>query len=136
MLLRSIHGLTARGGGGAARLALPRAALLATAAVVLAPAQASNTAPTRSFTTEFACDNGRRVLLNAHPRRPREEAWLTYAGNRVEVRLVAGSVPPRYQDKDGKAVWQTQGADSASFTFRGLVDAPVACTRIPATHTK
>ncbi len=65
------------------RLFIPIGALLAALASG-AWGQASNTATTRSFTSEWTCSNGRTVLVNAHPRRPREVSHVTYLGNEAD----------------------------------------------------
>src|SRR5678816_1828637 len=87
--------------------------------LLLSPAaQASNTAPTRSFTTDWLCDNGRILRFNAHPRRPEGAAQLTYIGSRVEVvptPTVAGA-GSRYVSKDGKVIWHSNG-DEGQLTF-------------------
>jgi hypothetical protein len=105
-------------------------ALLAAAGSALA--QKSNTAPTRSFTTEWACDNGRKLLINAHPRRPREEAHITYIGNRVEVFLKGPVAEGRYVSKDGKVEWtlDPKHRNEGRLKFDGLPDTPVTCVRI------
>ena len=71
-----------------------RIASIAFAIWLLLPvAQASNTAPSRSFTTDWLCDNGRTLRFNAHPRRPEGAAQLTYIGSRVEVAADTRSSP-------------------------------------------
>ncbi len=89
-----------------------------------ASALAQNTGPLKPITTEWECDNGRVVLFNFHPRRAREEAWVTYIGNRVEVRLSGA----RYASSDGKVTWQTKG-DDATLEFAGLLEQPLACKK-------
>ena len=94
--------------------------------LVLPTAQASNTAPSRSFTTDWLCDNGRILRFNAHPRRPEGAAQLTYIGSRVEMvptPTVSGS---RYVSKDGKVVWQANG-DEGQLTFDPLLPEPITC---------
>jgi len=110
-------------------------------AVVLTAAQgasAQNTRPTRAFTTEFTCDNGRTLLINAHPRRPREVTHLTYVGNRVEMRLEGTVAEGRYVGRDGKVewVWSTIRRTEGRLRFDGLPDTPVTCVRTePETPT-
>ncbi len=97
--------------------------------LLLSPgAQASNTAPTRSFTTDWLCDNGRILRFNAHPRRPEGPAQLTYIGSRVEVAAtptVSGS-GSRYESKDGKVIWHSNG-DEGQLTFDPLLSEPLTC---------
>ena len=72
-------------------------------------AQASNTAPTRSFTTDWLCDNGRVLRFNEHPRYPGVRAQLTYIGSRIEVLGTPAASGVRYEIKDGKVVWHSKG---------------------------
>lgn len=91
---------------------------------------ASNTAPTRSFTTEWLCDNGRVVLVNAHPRRPGKEAWVTYGGQRVAVVLAPAASGARYASADGRVVWYAKG-DEAALEFKGVLEQAIACRPKP-----
>jgi hypothetical protein len=109
------------------RLALATAALTAVSSASLA--QSSNTGTTRSFTSEWLCDNGRSLFFNAHPRRPREEAHIRYVGSRIEVRLQGPVKEGRYASQDGKVVWQLSG-NAATFSFEGMLPQPVTCARI------
>ncbi len=115
-------------------LSLGRRELRAAAATLLAfalpiiSADAANTVPSRTFTSEWQCDNGRKVLFNAHPLRPKEEAWVTYIGNRAQV-AVSGKNPNRYQSKDEKVAWE-MGGESATLVFRDLLTEPLKCKRI------
>jgi len=115
-------------------LDLGRRALRAAAGMLLAftlpiiCAQAANTVPSRTFTSEWDCDNGRKVLFNAHPLRPKEEAWVTYIGSRAQVAASARS-PNRYESKDAQVVWEMRG-ESATLVFRDLLPAPLKCKRI------
>jgi membrane-bound inhibitor of C-type lysozyme len=95
--------------------------------VMLPAAYASNTAPTRSFTTDWVCANGRILRMNSHPRRPPQEAQLTYGGSRVEVQTVATSSGVRYASKDGKVIWHINGREG-QLTFEPLLSAPITCT--------
>ena len=88
---------------------------------------ASNTAPTRSFTTNWLCENGRMLHVNAHPRRPPQEAQLTYGGSRVELHVVPTASGVRYASKDGKVIWHSQGQEG-QLTFDPLLSAPITCT--------
>jgi hypothetical protein len=109
------------------RLAL--LAFLALPVLAAGPAAASNTATSRSFTSEWQCENGRTLLVNAHPTRPREEAWLTYAGKRVEVVLqpTTKDAPQRFASKDGTVVWARLN-DTSMLQFAGLTEQPLACS--------
>lgn len=89
-------------------------------------AYASNTAPTRSFTTDWLCDNGRLLRFNAHPKRAEGEAQLTYIGSRVEVTATPTVSGSRYASKDGKVVWQSKG-DEGQLTFDPLLSEPITC---------
>jgi hypothetical protein len=109
------------------RLGLATAALAAVSSASLA--QSSNTGTTRSFTSEWQCDNGRSLFFNAHPRRPREEAHIRYVGSRIEVRLQGPVKDGRYVGQDGKVVWQING-NEATFSFEGLLPQPITCTRV------
>ena len=104
-----------------------RIASIALAIMILSPAtQASNTAPSRSFTTDWLCDNGRLLRFNAHPRRPEGAAQLTYIGSRVEVAATPTVAGSRYVSKDGKVVWHSNG-DEGQLTFDPLVSEPMTC---------
>ena len=92
----------------------------------VAAAQASNTAPTRSFTTDWVCENGRTLRVNAHPRRPPQEAQLTYGGSRVELQVVPTASGVRYASKDGKVIWHSQGHEG-QLTFDPLLAEPITC---------
>jgi hypothetical protein len=84
----------------------------------------------RPITRYWQCDNGRTVTINFHPWRPREEAWLTYVGNRVEVHRVSTPSGIGYDDKAGKVKWREQG-QQAQLVFEGLVDTPLPCKLTP-----
>ena len=104
-----------------------RIAPIAFAILLLSPlAQASNTAPSRSFTTDWLCDNGRILRFNAHPRRPEGAAQLTYIGSRVEVAATPTVSGTRYVSKDGKVVWHSNG-DEGQLTFDPLLSEPITC---------
>lgn len=92
-------------------------------------AQSSNTKNTRSFTSEWQCENGRSLFFNAHPRRPREEAHIRYVGDRIEVRLQGSVKESRYVSQDGKVTWQVSG-NEATFGYAGILPQPIACTRV------
>jgi membrane-bound inhibitor of C-type lysozyme len=97
-------------------------------AVLAQPAAfASNTAPSRSFTSEWTCENGRAVLVNAHPRRPREVASITYAGNRFVVHPAPAAAGVRYASSDGGLVWHRQGAE-AILEYPSQLERPIRCT--------
>lgn len=104
-----------------------RIAPIAFAILLLSPvAQASNTAPSRSFTTDWLCDNGRILRFNAHPRRPEGAAQLTYIGSRVEVAPTPAVSGSRYVSKDGKVAWHSNG-DEGQLTFDPLLSEPITC---------
>lgn len=94
--------------------------------LVLGAAQASNTAPSRSFTTDWLCDNGRILRFNAHPRRPEGDAQLTYIGSRVEVTATPTVSGSRYVSEDGKVIWHSRG-DEGELTFDPLLAEPITC---------
>jgi len=87
----------------------------------------------RPLTSTWLCENERSVLLNAHPLRPSEEAWLTYAGTRVAVERMRRSSDPAYVSADGKVTWIERG-DEAMLTFESLLDRPVLCRRREASR--
>jgi membrane-bound inhibitor of C-type lysozyme len=100
---------------------------IAFAILLLSPAaQASNTVPSRSFTTDWLCDNGRTLRFNAHPLRPEGDAQLTYIGSRVEVTATPTVSGSRYASKDGKVVWHSKG-DEGQLTFDPLLSEPITC---------
>ena len=80
-----------RAGAGAFEAVRPRrfpavlALLACTAGAAAQPPEPAAVGRDRPLTTVWLCENERSVLLNFHPRRPSEEAWLTYAGTRVAV---------------------------------------------------
>ncbi len=102
--------------------------------LLLPAAHASNTAPTRSFTTDWVCDNGRVLRFNAHPRRPEGDAQLTYIGSRVEVTATPAVSGSRYANKDGTVVWHSKG-DEGQLTFEPLLSEPITCRLKPAGRT-
>ena len=61
------------------------ALLLLGGAAAAQPPEPAAVGRDRPLTTSWMCENERSVLLNFHPRRSSEEAWLTYAGTRVAV---------------------------------------------------
>jgi hypothetical protein len=109
----------------------PLAALFAALLALAAGAAAQNTRPTRAFTTEFACDNGRTLLVNAHPRRPREVTHITYLGNRVEMKLLGPLAEGRYVGRDGQVewLWSPSNRQEGRLRFDGMPDTPVTCIR-------
>lgn len=111
---------------------MKRVALAALACAALAAAQTSfaqsNPAKPRPITREWRCENGRVVLVNYHPRRIREPAWLTYLGNRVEIARVRVDKSIVATSADGRIHWRESGA-AATLEYAGLLDAPLA--RVP-----
>jgi hypothetical protein len=121
---------------------VPQLALLALTALATPGAAASNTTTTRSFTSEWLCDNGRSLLVNAHPAPLDEDAWLTYAGKRVEVSLQAGAQQgaskdgaQRFASKDGKVVW-ARLKESSMLQFAVEPSQPVTCKLKTSTQPK
>jgi hypothetical protein len=107
-----------------------RIAAVAIAAVALAAgeqsrAQSKQPQP-RPITREWTCQNGRIVLVNYHPRRIREPAWLTYLGNRIEVTRKRVDTGIAAMSADGKVNWHERG-NSAQLEFAGLLDQPLQC---------
>ncbi len=93
-------------------------------------------AQTRSFTTDWLCENGRLLRFNAHPQRPPGEAQLTYIGSRVEVIATptASGSGTRYASADGKVVWHSKG-DEGQLTFEPLFSEPITCRLKPPGRT-
>ena len=110
------------------------ASIVLAVCLVLPAAQASNTAPSRSFTTDWLCDNGRVLRFNAHPRRPEGDAQLTYIGSRVAVTATAAASGTRYESKDGKVIWHSKG-DEGQLTFDPLLAEPITCRLKPPGRT-
>jgi len=82
----------------------------------------------RPLTSTWLCENERSVLLNAHPRRPNEEAWLTYAGTRVAVERLRTASGVAFESRDLRVRWYESG-DDARLEFPGLLREPVICRR-------
>ena len=99
---------------------------IALSAALLATADASNTAPTRTFTTEWICDNGRLLRFNGNPREPSGPAWLTYLGERVEMSGKPAASGVRYESEDGKITWHSKGSEG-QLTFETLLSEPMTC---------
>ncbi|GAB4465773.1 MAG: hypothetical protein OHK0044_04860 [Burkholderiaceae bacterium] len=118
---------------------MSRRTAAALACVALAAAQAcfAQSTPTkpRPITREWQCANGRVVLVNYHPRRIREPAWLTYLGNRVQIARVRVGADIVATSGDGKIHWR-ESADGATLEFSGLLDAPLACVPKPKNPAK
>lgn len=87
----------------------------------------------RPLTSTWFCENERSVLLNAHPRRRSEEAWLTYAGTRVAVTRLPTVGEVSFASADDKVKWTERGSE-AVLAFDGLLDRPVICRRAEAAH--
>ncbi len=113
-------------------LAFALIAALAVAASVAAQAQTRKPKP---ITREWTCDNGRIVLVNYHPRRIREPAWLTYLGNRIEVARKRVDKGIAAASADGKVNWHETG-NSAELEFQGLLDQPLHCEAKPEASGK
>ena len=82
----------------------------------------------RPLTSTWLCENERSVLLNAHPRRRMEEAWLTYAGTRVAVERKRSASGVSFRSRDGKVQWHERG-DEATLEFGELLKTPLTCRR-------
>jgi membrane-bound inhibitor of C-type lysozyme len=80
----------------------------------------------KPITREWNCANGRIVLVNYHPRRILEPAWLTYLGNRIEVTRKRVDSGIAATSADGKVNWYEKG-NSAELEFAGLLDQPLHC---------
>lgn len=91
-------------------------------------AAATRAGKERPITSEWTCENGRIVLINFHPRRPTEEAWLTYLGNRIEVTRQPVASGIAYASADGRVRWHEK-AGQARLQFAGLLEQPLACNR-------
>jgi hypothetical protein len=87
----------------------------------------------RPLTSTWLCENERSVLVNAHPRRPSEEAWLTYAGTRVAVERLRTASGLAFESRDGKVKWYEKG-DEARLEFAELLTEPVICRRQDRSH--
>ena len=112
----------------AVRLLAPLA-LQACAAVAMAqPPEPAAVGRDRPLTTTWLCENERSVLLNVHPRRPSEEAWLTYAGTRVAVEQTRSASGVSFASPDGKVKWHEKG-DEATLQFAELLAEPLRCRR-------
>ena len=82
----------------------------------------------RPLTSTWLCENERNVLVNAHPRRPGEEAWLTYAGTRVAIERVRRASDVAYASADEKVKWVERG-NEAMLAFDDLLNRPILCRR-------
>lgn len=105
--------------------ALAVAAMTTSAFASVAPKPA-RVGKDRPITRQWQCETGRFLLLNFNPRRIKEEAWLTYAGNRAEVHRVPSASGISYASKDGKVKWHEQD-DEGVVEFAGVIDKPVHC---------
>jgi len=118
----------------------PAAAVLTVLAAALwaagATGQPAKTGSARAFTSEWTCANGRTLLVNAHPRRPREVSHITYSGNRVALRPAGPAAERRHLSADGKVVWQYDGDHQGRLSFAGLLEQPLVCTRNPKNPTR
>jgi membrane-bound inhibitor of C-type lysozyme len=102
--------------------------LAASTACVAQPPEPAAVGRDRPLTSTWLCENERSVLLNAHPRRQHEEAWLTYGGTRVAIARTRSASGVSFASGDGKVQWHEKG-DEATLQFAGLLDAPLLCRR-------
>lgn len=102
--------------------------LLAAGSVEAQPPEPAAVGRDRPLTTTWLCENERSVLLNFHPRRPSEEAWLTYAGTRVAVERTRSASGLSFASADGKVKWHEKG-DEATLQFADLLTEPLLCRR-------
>jgi hypothetical protein len=106
-------------------VALVAAAIVAAAVPFTLPAQTRLPQP-KPITRTWNCTNGRIVLVNYHPRRLLEPAWLTYLGNRIEVTRKRVDSGIAATSADGKVNWHEKG-NLAELEFAGLLDQPLHC---------
>jgi membrane-bound inhibitor of C-type lysozyme len=109
-------------------LLLVQVLLAACSAVSAQPPEPAAVGRDRPLTTTWLCENERSVLLNFHPRRLSEEAWLTYAGTRVAVERTRSASGVSFASPDGKVKWHEKG-DEASLQFADLLAEPLRCRR-------
>lgn len=112
-------------------LRLPSALLLTAVvgAVLAQPPEPAAVGRDRPLTSTWMCENERSVLLNFHPRRPSEEAWLTYAGTRVAVERTRSASGVSFASADGKVQWHEKGDEAMLLKFEELVTEPLRCRR-------
>jgi len=91
-------------------------------------AEAATPPKQRPLTEHWSCENGRTVDINFHPRRERVPAWITYLGNRVEVRRKRAADGNTFESKDGKVSW-TEDNGVGTLQYEGLLEPPVACRK-------
>lgn len=107
-------------------VAVLRPAFVIVALAAAAPAGAAS--KQRPLTEHWACENNRVVDINYHPRRERVPAWITYLGNRIEVRRKRAPDGNTFASTDGKVSW-TEDDGVGTLRYEGLLDAPVACRK-------
>ena len=93
-----------------------------------APARAATTSKQKPLTEYWTCENNRSVDINFNPRRERVPAWITYLGNRVEVRRKRAPDGNTFASKDGKVSW-TENDGVGTLHYEGLLDTPVTCRK-------
>ena len=101
---------------------------LATAGGMAQPPEPAAVGRDRPLTSTWLCEDERSVLINAHPRRRKEEAWLTYAGTRVAVERKAVASGVKFASRNGKVRWHEIG-DEATLEFTELRAEPMKCRR-------
>jgi len=109
-------------------LLLPLLLLSTGGTAVAQPPEPAAVGRDRPLTTSWLCENERSVLLNFHPRRPSEEAWLTYGGTRVAVARQRSASGLSFGSQDGKVQWHEKG-NEATLRFADLVAEPLRCRR-------
>lgn len=57
-----------------------------------------------------------------------EEAWLTYAGNRIAVERTRSASGVSFRSRDGKVQWHERG-DEATLEFSEVLTTPLTCRR-------
>jgi membrane-bound inhibitor of C-type lysozyme len=104
--------------------------LLAVGSAALArpPTPPARVGEDRPLTTRWRCENDAEVLVNAHPRRRIDEAWVTYAGQRTATRRCKTGSGVRFESADRKLSWWEKG-DEATLEIAELLDRPLLCRR-------
>jgi hypothetical protein len=112
----------------AGRVLLPLVLLAFGAGTAAQPPEPAAVGRVRPLTTTWLRENERSVLLNFPPRRPSEDAWLTYAGTRVAVQRARSASGASFASKDGKVTWHEK-CDEATLQFADVLAEPLRCRR-------